>query len=113
MSDARASDADTVAFLQWAAPRLGLRWEGFRRVRGTVRKRLKRRLGALGLADLSEYRARLEVDPNEWALVEEMCRMPISRFHRDRAVFDMLAHEILPALAARATSERRSSVRVW
>lgn len=35
---------DCVAFLQWALPQLGLRWAGYRRVRGTVCRRLRRRL---------------------------------------------------------------------
>ena len=55
-------DTDCVHFLQWALPKFRLRWPGFRRVRGQVCKRLSRRLTALGLKDLSEYRALLEVD---------------------------------------------------
>jgi chemotaxis protein methyltransferase CheR len=53
-------DADCTAFLQWALPRLGMRWPGFRRVRGQqVCKRLSRRMAELGLAKLSEYRVLL------------------------------------------------------
>ena len=33
-----------VQFLQSSMPRLGLRWQGFRKVRGQVIKRIKRRL---------------------------------------------------------------------
>ncbi len=38
-----------MGLLQWAAPRLRLRWEGFRRVRGQVCKRIFRRMKGLGL----------------------------------------------------------------
>ena len=48
------TDPELVAFLNLVAPRLGLRPAGFRRVRGTVRKRLSRRLVELGL-DLRAY----------------------------------------------------------
>jgi hypothetical protein len=48
-------DAELVAFLQWALPRLRMRWRGFRRVRGQVGKRLRRRLVELGLGDLRAY----------------------------------------------------------
>ena len=34
------SDADCTAFLQYALPRLNLRWPGFRKVRRQVCKRL-------------------------------------------------------------------------
>jgi hypothetical protein len=44
----RGRDAE-VEFLQWALPRLGLRWAGFRRVRRQVCRRLRRRVEALGL----------------------------------------------------------------
>ena len=47
------ADDSRVAFLKWCLPRLGLRWSGYRKVRGLVGKRLNRRLAELGLADLS------------------------------------------------------------
>ncbi len=48
---------DCVGFLQWCLPGLGLRWRGFRKVRGTVCKRVARRMRNLGLADVAGYRA--------------------------------------------------------
>ena len=43
-------DADCVAFLQEALPRLGLRWPGFRKVHRQVCKRLRRRMKELSPA---------------------------------------------------------------
>jgi hypothetical protein len=43
-------DQALVAFLRFWLPQLGLRWPGYRKVRGLVAKRLKRRLGELGLS---------------------------------------------------------------
>jgi chemotaxis methyl-accepting protein methylase len=54
------SDADCTAFLQWALPRLNLRWPGFRNVHRQVCKRLKRRMSELQLTDFAAYRTRLE-----------------------------------------------------
>lgn len=93
-------DPECVAFLQWALPRLGLAWPGFRRVRGQVCKRLGRRLQALGLADLDAYRTHLQRHGDEWALLDGLCRVSVSRFYRDRAVFDALRDHVLPGLAA-------------
>lgn len=104
-------DADCVAFLRQHLPRLGLRWAGFRKVRRTVCKRLQRRLAELGLADLAGYADYLGKEPGEWERLDAICRIPISRFYRDRAVFDCLGEEILPALAAAAASRRE--LRCW
>jgi hypothetical protein len=54
------TDADCVALLQWALPRMGMRWPGFRKVRRQVCKRIARRIADLGLPDLAAYRAHLE-----------------------------------------------------
>src|SRR5262245_46489236 len=103
-------DADCVALLQWALPRLALRWEGFRNVRGQVCKRIARRTAELGLGPIAASRPYLEAHPEEWSFVEGLCRVTISRFFRDRGVFDRLRLEILPELAV-ARSE--GAVRAW
>jgi len=106
------NDQDWLAFLKWALPQLELRWEGFRKVRGQIRKRIKRRMVDLGLANLAAYRSRLEGDPGEWRLLDECCRVTISRFFRDQAVFDCLGRHVLPEIAARAGTQGRD-VNVW
>ena len=106
------SDADCVAFLQWALPHLDMRWTGFRKVRGQVCKRIKRRLKDLGLDGYSAYRQLLETDPAEWGVFDECCHITISRFFRDRDVFELLRKRILPELARNAAQEGRS-LRIW
>jgi len=106
------ADADCVAFLQWALPRLGLRWQGFRRVHGQVCKRLKRRMKKLGLDGFTAYRQQLAADPDEWAMLDAMCHITISRFFRNRGVFEALGAFVLPEIAARAAREQREA-RFW
>jgi chemotaxis protein methyltransferase CheR len=106
------NDAECVAFLQWALPRLRLRWPGYRRVRRQVRKRLARRLRALGLRDLEDYRRVLERRPSEWSALDALCRISISRFYRDRGVFEGLADAVLPELA-RGAEARGEALRCW
>jgi chemotaxis protein methyltransferase CheR len=105
-------DEDCTAFLQWALPRRNLRWPGFRKVRAQVCKRLKRRMRELELPGFAAYRARLEADPAEWPVFDECCHITISRFFRDRGVFEVLRKRILPAIAARAQREQRGA-RAW
>ncbi len=82
-------------------------------MRGTVCKRVARRIRALGLADVAAYCAVLEADTSEWRRLDAMCRIPISRFWRDRDVFDSLARDVFPLLAAAAVERGDALVRVW
>src|ERR671930_2654015 len=91
-------DADCVEFLQWALPRLELRWAGFRKVRRRVCRRISRRLAELDLPDGASYRAYVQSNPEEWARLDALCRITISRFWRDAAVFETLRDHVLPAL---------------
>lgn len=107
------SDSECVEFLQWALPRLGLRWPGFRKVRKQVCKRIGIRLKELGSADLDAYRRYLEANPREWDVLDSFCRISISRFYRDRDVFDFLGSQALPHLAEAASASQESEVRAW
>ena len=103
---------DCTTFLQWSLPQRGLRWPGFRKVHRQVCKRLKRRMAELELGDFSDYRARLDADRQEWRIFDECCHITISRFYRDRGVFDCLRQRVLPDIAARAKDEGRDA-RIW
>ena len=80
-------------------------------MRAQVCKRLVRRIVALGLDGPAAYRAFVETHAEERAVLDELCRVHVSRFYRDRAVFDALADRVLPALAhARGAG---GELRVW
>ncbi len=106
-------DPACVAFLRWALPQLRLRWTGFRKVRRQVCRRINRRCRELALADLDEYRAHLATHSEEWNHLDALCRIPISRFYRDRGVFDQLAGSILPVLAEHARARCPSELWCW
>lgn len=106
------TDSQCVEFLRWALPRLGMRWQGFRKVRRQVCKRLRRRLAALGVSDLAAYQGCLERHPEEWASLEELTHITISKFNRDRGLFASLQQEVLPVLAA-AIGRGLDDLEVW
>jgi chemotaxis protein methyltransferase CheR len=110
---AASTDAQCKALLAWALPRLGLRWAGFRNVRGQVQKRVLRRMRELGLADVAAYRQRLESDPDEWHVLYDASRVTISRFFREREVWDGLRAQVLPALIAAARERGATELRCW
>lgn len=107
------TDEACIEFLRWCLPQLGLRWPGYRKVRRLVAKRLNRRLAELGLEDLSAYRDLLRRDPAEWKRLHAICRIPISRFYRDRGVFDAIGRRLLPDAAANAASRSDRTLRCW
>ena len=106
-------DADCISFLRWALPRMQLEWPGFRKVRKLVCKRVDRRYRALGLGDIAAYSRRLEETPAEWNELRALCSIPISRFYRDRAVFQSLEHAVLPVLAAAAAERSEHALECW
>lgn len=107
------TDPEGVQFLQWCLPRLRLRWLGFRKVRRQIYKRMSRRLQELGLSGVAAYRTYLEDHPGEWATLDRLCWISISRFYRDQGVFRNLEREILPELARATISRREDKLHCW
>jgi chemotaxis protein methyltransferase CheR len=64
----------------------------------------------LGLLDLADYRTYLEAEPDEWALLDSVAWISISRFYRDRRVFEQIERQVLPQLAA---SRGHGEIRCW
>lgn len=107
------NDATCVQFLQWALPQLHLRWDGFRRVRNQVCKRLQRRIEQLQLADLSAYRTHLAKHSDEWAVLDTLCQITISRFYRDKMVFSFLEQQVFPHLLKLLDQHNETELRIW
>ena len=103
---------DFEPLIKWALPRMGFRWEGFRRVVGQVEKCVRERITELGLGSYASYRDYLEEHPDEWDHLDACCRITISRFYRDAPVIDALRPR-LRQLADRAAEAGRREVRAW
>ncbi len=87
----------------------GLSWSGYRRVRKGVKKRLRDHMVALGCRSLREYLERLEQNPQERQKGARRMDVSISRFFRDRALWQALEREVLPALIL----EQGGRIRAW
>jgi len=107
------TDAACIAFLQWALPRLGLAWAGLRRHRRQVCRRIEGRMRELGLDHPDAYRGHLESHAAEWSALAALCTVTVSRFHRDRAVFEALGSTVLPALAQDAAARGAGRLECW
>lgn len=105
--------SDCSELLKWASVRLGLRWAGFRSVRGQVCKRISKRARELGLLGLDDYRRHLEAHSEEWDVLARLCRVTITRFGRDAHVWRRLVEHELPRLAEAATADGRDRLSAW
>lgn len=106
-------DSEGIEFLQWCLPRLQLRWPGYRKVRRQVYTRIRRRLETLGLPSLADYETYLNLHSEEWAVLESCCWISISRFYRDKSVFQFLEQEVVPSLARQILARDEKELRCW
>ena len=106
-------DSECVELLRWALPRLGRRWEGFRKVRRTVCKRIARRLQELNLSGPRDYREFLERNAGEWPVLDTLLPITISSFYRDKGVFDFLRATVLRRIAEAAAERGDKTLRAW
>ena len=106
-------DPQWTAFLQWALPQLRMRWSGFRKVRTQVCKRVYKRLQSLQLAGLNDYRDYVQHHPEEWRVLDTLCRITISRFYRDKGVYGLLTDRIIPGLVEQVRQEGDSRLDIW
>lgn len=99
------NDRQFKKMLDW----LGLSRDGYYKVRKGVKKRIRKHMQQCGCRDIDAYLALLEQDPRS----KEQCRMlltvSISRFFRDRELWQILESEILPELIFK----NRDRIRVW
>jgi chemotaxis methyl-accepting protein methylase len=76
-------------------------WAGFRKVRKGVKKRLRRHMTRLGCDSIQDYLGRIDGDAVARAGCEDCLAVTISRFLRDRGLWQGLQDRILPGLAER------------
>ena len=84
-------------------------WAGFRKVRKGVKKRIRRHMQEMGCSTIEQYIVQLAQQPGAKAGCEQCLRVTISRFFRDRQLWQTLAARILPDLAERFAPP----IRIW
>ncbi len=88
---------------------LGLSWRGYRKVRKGVKKRICRHMYQLGCRDVSTYLLKLDKNEDARLQCEQNMAVSISRFFRDRKLWETLEKEILPELI----EKHREKIAVW
>ena len=84
-------------------------WKGYRKVRKGVKKRVTRHMQTLKCGRIEDYLQRLASDEEARDACNRLLTVSISRFFRDRRVWEILKNEILPELAG----SRKKRIRLW
>ena len=85
---------DFESFIKEAASLLDLQWRRFKR--GGVKRKVERRVAELGLSTFEDYLLKIEKDPGEKSNLSQILTVTITRFLRDRGVYDALENFIIP-----------------
>jgi chemotaxis methyl-accepting protein methylase len=88
---------------------LGFSWQGYRKVRKGVMKRLVRHMRLLHISDAGDYLKRIRAVPEMRREAERLMTVPISRFFRDRPLWSAIKEKLLPDIL----STDPACVRVW
>ncbi|HEX5990983.1 MAG TPA: CheR family methyltransferase [Thermomicrobiales bacterium] len=78
----------------------------------TITRRLWRRVAAVGMSTLADYRTYLEAHPEEEQRLITDFLIKVTRFFRDPALFERLREDIVPELVAAARQDGRE-LRMW
>ncbi len=89
--------------------RFDLSWEGYRRVRKGVKKRVNRHMNQLGCRGLVDYFKIIDTDERIKQDCRRLLTVSISRFFRDRELWKLLESQILPAILKKPEKK----IRIW
>lgn len=86
-----------------------LSWQGYRKVRKGVKKRVASHMQSTNSRTVDQYLATLDNHPEEFQRAIELLSVSVSRFFRDRHLWEALQERLVPKLLESADC----SVRVW
>ena len=96
-------------FLKETAPLFGLQKRPFQR-RG-VKRKIERRIVEVGFSHFEEYLLKVQKEPEEQGQLSRILTVTISRFFRDREVFDLLENSIIPAIIK--NKKGKDEFKIW
>lgn len=79
--------------------------------RGTLIRRIERRMGVLHIESFSQYRKLLEKDPAEAEALSKDLLIVVTNFFRDIDAFNILAKKIIPDICQQANPD--APLRIW
>jgi len=80
---------------------------------GTIKRRLTRRMAATSCDNYKDYFYCLEKDSKEYGRLFRDLTIKVSRFFRNRAVFEILSDKIFPDIMSAKESKNDNTLRMW
>ena len=105
MSPAKIADAAFDALAAKISSERGFGAANYRD--GCLRRRIAVRMRARGVSDYDAYRRLLDSDPAEWEPLIDALTINVTKLFRDRAVYDAIASEVVPAVWAMPAPTKR------
>jgi chemotaxis methyl-accepting protein methylase len=78
-----------------------LSWQGCRRVRKGVKKRLSRHMHEIGCRDVDDYLDRIKAHPPILQETQRLMTVSVSSFFRDRLLWKLLEERLIPGFVGR------------
>jgi chemotaxis protein methyltransferase CheR len=89
--------------------RFGFSWDGYRKVRRGVKKRISRHMQQVGCRTMQAYFSTLDQDKDAKQDFERLMTVSISRFFRDRGLWQTIEDKVLPAII----KKNSDTVKIW
>jgi len=102
-------DDDFENLLQYLCDDRGFDFTGYKRP--SLRRRIGKRMGELGIETSAEYLDFLQVHPDEFARLFDTILINVTAFYRDAAAWEHLATHALPLILE--GKRERQTIRVW
>ena len=102
-------DLGLEALLEYLRRIRGFDFAGYKR--GSLERRIAKRIQTLNVEDFKDYIDYLEVHPEEFAQLFDTVLINVTNFFRDTETWDYLAQEIIPRILA--NKKTHDPIRIW
>jgi two-component system CheB/CheR fusion protein len=109
MSSEPAPDAAFERLLEYLRSNRGFDFTEYKRA--SLVRRVRKRMGEVGIADFEEYQDYLEVHPQEFTELFNTILINVTSFFRDKPAWDYIADEIVPRILEAKTPN--ATLRIW
>ncbi|NKC31050.1 CheR family methyltransferase [Falsiroseomonas selenitidurans] len=109
MTGAEPVEPELQALIGFIQESRGIDFRGYKK--SSLRRRIQRRLGELGLAGFADYHAWLQAHPDELGELLNTVLINVTSFFRDAEAWEALRGQVVPRLVERAGPE--GQLRIW
>jgi two-component system, chemotaxis family, CheB/CheR fusion protein len=103
------TDEGLEPLLEYLKGTRGFDFSGYKRA--TLGRRIRKRMGEVGIDDYESYADYLEANPREFGELFNTILINVTSFFRDKEAWDYLAQEVVPGLIE--TVPEQEQIRVW